>query len=135
MSKKVAENLNMARPILSRFDVVFILRDRADKDQDRLVSSNITNLYRRQGVEGGGSSIILDVTEETMVKLAEKYLTNDKENTQQMQDPFQDGFAPRPENRVPIEKRLAWVAGFNEALPAGLVRDLLRMPESCANRN
>ena len=36
MSKTVAENLNMARPILSRFDLVFILRDRADKDQDRL---------------------------------------------------------------------------------------------------
>jgi DNA helicase MCM8 len=125
MSKTVAENLNMARPILSRFDVVFILRDRADKDQDRLVSSNITNLYRRQGVEGGGSSTILDVTEETTVKLAEKYLTNDKESTQQTQDPFQDGSAPRPANRVPLEKRLAWVAGFNEALPAGLVRDYI----------
>jgi DNA replicative helicase MCM subunit Mcm2 (Cdc46/Mcm family) len=35
MSKSVAENLIMARPILSQFNLVFILRDRADKDQDR----------------------------------------------------------------------------------------------------
>ena len=45
MGKTVAENLNMATPILSRFDLVFILRDRADKDQDRLVSSNIMDLH------------------------------------------------------------------------------------------
>lgn len=46
MSKSVAENLNMATPILSRFDLVFILRDRADKEQDRMVASNIMNHHR-----------------------------------------------------------------------------------------
>ncbi|EEC44410.1 predicted protein, partial [Phaeodactylum tricornutum CCAP 1055/1] len=46
MNKTVAENLNMAKPILSRFDLVYILRDRANKEQDRMVSSNIMNLYR-----------------------------------------------------------------------------------------
>jgi DNA helicase MCM8 len=45
MGKTVAENLNMATPILSRFDLVFILRDMADKEQDKLVSSNIMNLH------------------------------------------------------------------------------------------
>eukprot|EP00536_Pseudo-nitzschia_multiseries_P013909 jgi/Psemu1/213178/e_gw1.629.38.1 len=86
MSKSVAENLNMARPILSRFDLVFILRDRFDKDQDRLVSSNIMNLYRKPNATGttGGR-----------------------------------------DDRVPMEKRLAWVAGFNEPLPAELVRDYI----------
>jgi DNA helicase MCM8 len=134
MSKTVAENLNISRPILSRFDLVFILRDRANKDQDRLVSSNIINLYRRQGVEGGASgssTSTLDVTQETTAQLAEKYLSNDKENTNAQssstQDPFPQGPAvpPRRENRVPLEQRLAWVAGFNQALPADLVRDYI----------
>ena len=35
LSRTVAENLNMSKPILSRFDLVFVLRDRADKDLDR----------------------------------------------------------------------------------------------------
>merc|ERR1711957_765244 len=52
MSKSVAENLNISRPILSRFDLVFILRDRVDKDQDRLISSNIMNLYRKPNAAG-----------------------------------------------------------------------------------
>ena len=124
MSKTVAENLNMARPILSRFDLVFILRDRADKDQDRLVSSNIMNLYRRQGNNPGDDSNLISVAQESTAQLSEQYLNADKENTQQAsQGPFGD---PRPpEKRVPLEKRLAWVAGFNEPLPAGLVRDYI----------
>lgn len=128
MSRTVAENLNMARPILSRFDLVFILRDRADKDQDRMVSSNIMNLYRRQGGEAGGADVGgKRGTQETTAQLAEKYLSNEKENSQQSQDPFGDfaSNSQRKENRVPLEKRLAWVAGFNEALPAGLVRDYI----------
>jgi len=127
MSKTVAENLNMARPILSRFDLVFILRDRANKDQDRLVSSNIINLYRRHDSEGTGTSLPSDVTQETTAQLAEKYLSNGKENTQPTtQDPFQEeSESSRRENRVPLEKRLAWVAGFNPPLPAELVRDYI----------
>ena len=133
MSKTVAENLNISRPILSRFDLVFILRDRANKDQDRLVSSNIINLYQRQGVDGpSGSSTTstVDATQATTAQLAERYLSHDKENTNQgsTQDPFhhhQDPTAPHRENRVPLEKRLAWVASFNQALPADLVRDYI----------
>jgi DNA helicase MCM8 len=141
MSKTVAENLNMARPILSRFDLVFILRDRADKDQDRLVSSNIINLYRgRQGAVGSATrgTPLVDVGQETTAQLAEKYLTtNDKENWTQPQtqlDAVQHHavsttMTQREQqhhaNRVPLEKRLAWVAGFNQALPAGLVRDYI----------
>lgn len=124
MSKTVAENLNMARPILSRFDLVFILRDRADKDQDRLVSSNIMNLYRRQGGaingDGGGGA------QDTTAQLEEQYLTIGKENLpfSQSQGAVEQG-QERKEKRVPLEKRLAWVSGFNEALPAGLVRDYI----------
>lgn len=46
MGKTVAENINIAAPLLSRFDLVFILRDRADMDQDTIISSNIMDLYR-----------------------------------------------------------------------------------------
>jgi DNA helicase MCM8 len=49
MGKTVAENLNMAKPILSRFDLVFILRDRANTNLDRLVSNNIMDLHRKTG--------------------------------------------------------------------------------------
>ena len=48
MNKTVAENLNVSPPLLSRFDLVFILKDNADMDQDKLVSGNIMNLYRQQ---------------------------------------------------------------------------------------
>lgn len=122
MSKTVAENLNMARPILSRFDLVFILRDRADKDQDRLVSSNIMNLYRRQGVTEGDSQPI-PIAQVTTTQLAEQYLNKTKENSQPSQGLTREH--QRKDYRVPLEKRLAWVAGFNEPLPAGLVRDYI----------
>ena len=100
MSKTVAENLNMARPILSRFDLVFILRDRADKDQDRLVSSNIMDLYRNSN---GSRAHHTDTT------VQDEFLCKDENAT----------------NRVPLEKRLNWVTGFNDPLPAALVRDYI----------
>lgn len=103
MSKTVAENLNMARPILSRFDLVFILRDRADKDQDRLVSSNIMNLYRKGGTAAADT----------------------RGNDLFSGDDQRQGNGDLSDNRVPLEKRLAWVASFNEPLPAGLVRDYI----------
>jgi DNA helicase MCM8 len=104
MSKSVAENLNMARPILSRFDLVFILRDRADKEQDRLVSSNIMNLYRKSAANSARNNT---------PQLASDFLKADGD-----QNDKSDG-------RVPLEKRLAWVSSFNEPLPAGLVRDYI----------
>ncbi|VEU39959.1 unnamed protein product [Pseudo-nitzschia multistriata] len=112
MSKSVAENLNMARPILSRFDLVFILRDRADKDQDRLVSSNIMNLYRKPN--GTGKAETRDEFERLSNELSSRSNAQN-ENTGQITEP----------NRIPLEKRLAWVTGFNEPLPAGLVKDYI----------
>jgi DNA helicase MCM8 len=104
MSKSVAENLNMARPILSRFDLVFILRDRADKEQDRLVSSNIMNLYRKPAANSARNNT---------PQLSSDFLKADGDQND------------KPDGRVPLEKRLAWVSSFNEALPAGLVRDYI----------
>ncbi|KAL3934173.1 MAG: hypothetical protein SGBAC_010048 [Bacillariaceae sp.] len=103
MSKTVAENLNMARPILSRFDLVFILRDRADKEQDRLVSTNIMNLYRNRSAD-------------TAMPVP---------NAPTAQAQTGNGNAPSSGGRVSLEKRLAWVASFNDPLPAALVRDYI----------
>jgi len=102
MAKTVAENLNMAKPILSRFDLVFILRDRADKDLDRMVSSNIMNLY-----------------------------TASANQTATKQGGLQSGAAGRMASgetgeRMPLSERLAWVTDFQkQPLPADLVRDYI----------
>ena len=99
MGKTVSENLNMAKPILSRFDLVFILRDRVDRDLDRMVSSNIMNLYRGQGTRPAAAPVLVGTT------------------------PSSAGGA---ETRLPLSERLAWVADFQkEALPASLVRDYI----------
>lgn len=96
MSRTVAENLNMAKPILSRFDLVFILRDRADKDLDRLVSSNIINLYRSH-------------THPTPQQPVTDHVAS-----------MVSG------ERIPLSNRLAWLANFQkEPLPADLVRDYI----------
>ena len=99
MGKTVAENLNMAKPILSRFDLVFILRDTADRDLDRMVSSNIMNLYRGQGARPAAAPVVADTTPSSMAGA---------------------------ENRLPLSERLAWVVDFQkDALPAALVRDYI----------
>lgn len=38
--------MNISPPLLSRFDLVFILRDDADTDHDKLISGNIMNMYK-----------------------------------------------------------------------------------------
>jgi DNA helicase MCM8 len=120
MSKSVAENLNMARPILSRFDLVFILRDRADEDQDRMVSNNIMNLYRKPNNKSSNAGSLMD------------FGTNHMKNSQGISNGNEGGsdhnfsqVMKEEENRVPLEKRLAWVSSFNEPLPADLVRDYI----------
>jgi DNA helicase MCM8 len=103
MSKSVSENLNMAQPILSRFDLVFILRDRADKEQDRLVSSNIMNLYR-------------NANSNQNVSLDRRDLPRQSHGI--------DG--AEHENRMTLSARLAWVMDFQkQPLPAELVRDYI----------
>jgi len=97
-NKSVGENLNMAKPILSRFDLVFILRDRADKDQDRLVSSNIMNLYKQ---------------------------TNHPVPKQPLM-PSQVPATNQCRGRIPLSSRISWVNEFQkDALPATLVKDYI----------
>jgi len=113
MNKTVAENLTMSKPILSRFDLVFILRDRADQNLDRLVSSNIMNLYRGQG--GAATSAIPTSRPTTASPMT---------YSQQGQEPSHP--TSGGDDRIPIWNRLAWVADIQKrALPAELVRDYI----------
>jgi len=104
MDKTVAENLNMAKPILSRFDLVFILRDRADKALDQRVSSNIVNLYRNKAN-------------------STRALMQENKSHESGREQF-DGEGG--ETRMPLVDRLAWVHDFQkQPLPASLVRDYI----------
>lgn len=92
----------MAKPILSRFDLVFILRDRADKSLDGAVSSNIMNLYRGKDMATQNRSPG-DGTEGVPVFVPENGC-----------------------NRMPLSDRLSWVNNFQkEPLPANLVKDFI----------
>lgn len=120
LSRTVAENLNMSKPIrkfvfdferdqsgfirvysqsqsflfihvVSRFDLVFVLRDRADKDLDRLVSSNIMNLYRG-GSDANGTSTA------STAQASTSQTQNDSSSTST--------------SRLSLSSRLAWVADF-----------------------
>ena len=100
MDKSVSENLNMAKPILSRFDLVYILRDRVDSNLDRMVSSNIMNLYRQNPSSRG-------VTHPT-------HMSSNSVPTMDA------------ENRLSLSDRLSWVTEMQkEPLPADLVRDYI----------
>lgn len=100
MGKSVAENLNIAKPILSRFDLVFILRDRADKTLDKMVSSNIMNLYRNN----------------------DRSLNNNHVQSDQQKGMWLDDSA----EKLSLSARLAWVNDFQkDPLPADLVRDYI----------
>lgn len=44
-SATVLENLNMSEPLLSRFDLVFILLDASDEMRDRHLSEHVMALH------------------------------------------------------------------------------------------
>ena len=96
MSKSVAENLSMNGPLLSRFDLVFILRDEADSDRDRMISGSI------MGRVGKGGS------------------QRDNHQTKPL-----DGRMASA-NLVPMQHRLPWVNNFQkQALPQQQVKDYI----------
>ncbi len=104
MGKSVAENLNMAGPLLSRFDLVFILRDQADVDRDRMISGSITGRLCRGGPrdgsypEGGNSD----------GKLSDAM----------------NRFGPK--EFIPMQYRLPWVTEFQkQPLPLQQVKDYI----------
>ncbi|XP_018568092.1 DNA helicase MCM8-like [Anoplophora glabripennis] len=46
--KTIAENLKISSPMLSRFDLIFILLDQANEQLDRLLSKHILNAHNRK---------------------------------------------------------------------------------------
>ncbi len=56
-TKSVAENLNISSPLLSRFDLVFILQDKVSVQHDSLISSSIINMYRTRQLNGSDCTL------------------------------------------------------------------------------
>ena len=105
MNRSVAENLNIASPLLSRFDLCFILRDEADQDQDNLVSGNIMNHYR--GSDQSHSEI-------------------DLESSNSINTNPSDGSRSWGERaNKSMKERLSWVAATQNPLPADVVKDYI----------
>ncbi|KAI0567078.1 DNA replication licensing factor MCM8 [Gracilaria domingensis] len=50
-SRTVCENLKIALPLLSRFDLVFILMDKADKARDRFISEHVMKMFGMRSSE------------------------------------------------------------------------------------
>ncbi|KAL7547770.1 hypothetical protein ACHAWF_014508, partial [Thalassiosira exigua] len=105
MEKSVSENLNMAGPLLSRFDLVFILRDEADADRDRMISGSIMGRLRREEPSGDG------------------YRDGGSGREGSLSDAM-NRFGAR--GRVPMQCRLPWVAEFQkQPLPLQQVKDYI----------
>ena len=103
MGKSVAENLNMAGPLLSRFDLVFILRDQADNDLDRMISGSIMDHFRRSDRPNPGGSG--GKGDGQFAALLNQYGNFD---------------------RVPLKYRLPWVTDFQkQPLPMQQVKDYI----------
>jgi replicative DNA helicase Mcm len=87
--RTVAENIALPVTILSRFDLIFVLRDIPEKELDTKMSEHILNIHRR-GTTPAGAPIPADIirkyisyarnikpvlTEEAMQRLRDFYLT------------------------------------------------------------
>lgn len=53
--KTVQENLNLSAPLLSRFDLLFIILDKPDDARDRLLSAHVMRLHAQHGGGQRGS--------------------------------------------------------------------------------
>lgn len=54
-SKSVSENLRISGPLLSRFDLLFILLDKADEELDYKLSSHIIHLYSNKSSDSSSN--------------------------------------------------------------------------------
>ena len=72
-NRSFSENVNLTPAILSRFDIVFIIRDEPDEKKDSVLASHILNLHRFHGTS---QSIIPPLTEEQLKKYIAYAKTN-----------------------------------------------------------
>ena len=52
-SKTVSENLKMSDPLLSRFDLIYILLDKVDKNRDKMLTRHIMSLHSEMNADPG----------------------------------------------------------------------------------
>ena len=64
--KNITENVNLPVPLLTRFDLIFIVRDIPEKDRDNLIASHILEIHR--DIEHAAKPVI-------EIDLFSKYLT------------------------------------------------------------
>ncbi|MFB5597523.1 MAG: minichromosome maintenance protein MCM [Nitrosopumilaceae archaeon] len=49
--KNITENVNLPIPLLTRFDLIFVVRDIPSKEKDRNIAQHILDLYKPTGIE------------------------------------------------------------------------------------
>lgn len=105
MGKSVGENINLAGPLLSRFDLVFILRDQADTDRDRMISGSIMGRLCREGDTRGGDHHHGGYSDGRASDAMNKF---------------------GPKDYIPMQFRLPWVTEFQkQPLPLQQVKDYI----------
>jgi DNA helicase MCM8 len=59
-NKTVGENLSISKPLLSRFDIIYILQDQANEEQDAHVARSIIRHFRKPGEESNELTLSSD---------------------------------------------------------------------------
>ena len=49
--KNITENVNLPIPLLTRFDLIFVVRDKPSKERDEKIAKHIINLHTPQGID------------------------------------------------------------------------------------
>ena len=49
--KNITENVNLPVPLLTRFDLIFVVRDKPSKERDSRIAQHIINLHTPQGID------------------------------------------------------------------------------------
>ncbi|WP_423792498.1 ATP-binding protein [Methanocaldococcus indicus] len=72
--KSVAEQINIPAPLLSRFDLIFPIKDESDKDKDKKIAEYIVDLHRAYLDEVINRKIGLDYIEVDGVKVDKDFI-------------------------------------------------------------
>lgn len=120
-SRTVCENLKMPLPLLSRFDLVFVLMDRPDANRDRFISEHVMSMLGR---EGGGSRA--RPPRPPTGRPGRRFA--DEEEEEEEEDATL-GATAKPPQRIPLPKRLltrgVWDPAVTDPIPPAVFRKYL----------